>query len=100
VPRFFTGDFKFKGLAARRLYKSFGVKGLTSVLLGDSFAFHSHLHSPLPPCSGQIIVVFVTKLYSELSNNCSAMNVGPCHHGMERPQVADGGTASNMEGSC
>jgi hypothetical protein len=26
--------------------------------------------------------------------------VGPCHHGMERPQVADGGTASYMEGSC
>ena len=24
---------------------------------------------------------------------------GPCHHGMARPQVADGGTASNMEGS-
>jgi hypothetical protein len=28
------------------------------------------------------------------------MNVGPCHHGMTRPQVADGGTASYMEGSC
>jgi hypothetical protein len=28
------------------------------------------------------------------------MNVGPSHHGMARPQVADGGTASNMEGSC
>jgi hypothetical protein len=27
------------------------------------------------------------------------MNVGPCHHGMARPQVADGGTASYMEGS-
>jgi len=26
--------------------------------------------------------------------------VGPRHHGMTRPQVADGGTASNMEGSC
>ena len=26
--------------------------------------------------------------------------VCPCHHGMARPQVADGGTASNMEGSC
>jgi len=26
--------------------------------------------------------------------------VGPCHHGMARPQVADGGTASFMEGSC
>jgi hypothetical protein len=28
------------------------------------------------------------------------MNVGPCHHGMARLQVADGGTASDMEGSC
>jgi hypothetical protein len=27
------------------------------------------------------------------------MNVGPCHHGMARSQVADGGTASYMEGS-
>ena len=26
--------------------------------------------------------------------------VGPCHHGMALPQVADGGTASNMKGSC
>ena len=26
--------------------------------------------------------------------------VGPCHHSMARPQVADGGMASNMEGSC
>jgi hypothetical protein len=26
--------------------------------------------------------------------------VGPCHHGMARPQVADGGTAPVMEGSC
>jgi hypothetical protein len=29
-----------------------------------------------------------------------SMNVGPCHHGMARPQVEDGGTASYMEGSC
>ena len=26
--------------------------------------------------------------------------MGSCHHGMARPQVANGGTASNMEGSC
>jgi hypothetical protein len=30
----------------------------------------------------------------------SSMNVGPCHHGMARPQVADGGAASDTEGSC
>ena len=28
------------------------------------------------------------------------MDVGPCHQGMARPQVADGGAASYMEGSC
>jgi hypothetical protein len=27
-------------------------------------------------------------------------SVGPCHHGMARPQVADATTASSMEGSC
>ena len=35
--------------------------------------------------------------------NCNAsvtVFVGPCHHGMARPQVADGGMASDMEGSC
>jgi hypothetical protein len=26
----FTGDFNFKGLTAQRLYKLFGVKGLTT----------------------------------------------------------------------
>ena len=30
----------------------------------------------------------------------SSVFVGPCHHGMARPQVVDGGTASDMEGSC
>ena len=30
----------------------------------------------------------------------SSVFVGPCHHGMARPQVADGITASDMEGSC
>ena len=29
-----------------------------------------------------------------------SMIVGPCHHDMVRPQVADGGRASNMEVSC
>jgi len=30
----------------------------------------------------------------------SPVLVGPCHHGMARPQVADRGTASDKEGSC
>ena len=29
-----------------------------------------------------------------------SMFVGPCYHGMARPQVADGGTVCDMEGSC
>ena len=31
---------------------------------------------------------------------CASVLVGPCHHGMARPQVADRGTASDKEGSC
>jgi len=31
---------------------------------------------------------------------CQVCVVGPCHHGMARPQVADRGTASDKEGSC
>jgi hypothetical protein len=27
-----------------------------------------------------------------------AVNVGPCHHGMARPQVADGGDGLKYEG--
>jgi len=30
----------------------------------------------------------------------SSVLVGPCHHGMARPQVVDKGKASNKEGSC
>ena len=29
-----------------------------------------------------------------------SMDVGPCHNGMALPQVADGGTASYVEGGC
>ena len=35
-----------------------------------------------------------------LTNGIGCRVVGPCHHGMARPQVADRGTASFMEGSC
>ena len=39
--------------------------------------------------------------YEKVAGNVGySMNVGPCHHGMARPHVADGGTASDMEGSC
>jgi hypothetical protein len=38
-------------------------------------------------------ITFVTALYL-------VREVDPCHHGMARRQVADGGTAFNMVGSC
>jgi len=37
------------------------------------------------------------KILSNYTSN--ALLVGPCHHGMVRPQVADSGTASDKEGS-
>jgi hypothetical protein len=39
--------------------------------------------------------VYLCELYKS-----DSMNVGSCYHGMARPQVADGGTAFYMEGSC
>ena len=44
----------------------------------------------------------VSYLSFEICNNISVhiYVVGPCHHGMARPQVADRGTASDKEGSC
>jgi hypothetical protein len=45
-----------------------------------------------------IIINFVLDL--QILSPPTLMNVGPCHYGMARPQVADGGTASYMEGSC
>ena len=35
-----------------------------------------------------------------VTNLTVSVLVGPCHHGMARPQVADRGTASDKEGSC
>jgi hypothetical protein len=32
-------------------------------------------------------------------NIMNSMIMGPCHHGMARPQVADGRNAFNIEGS-
>ena len=35
-----------------------------------------------------------------ISSLTSETFVGTFHHGMARPQVADGGPATDMEGSC
>ena len=40
------------------------------------------------------------KLKLSLVTSFTSVLVGPCHHGMARPQVADRGTASDKEGSC
>jgi len=40
----------------------------------------------------------VSSLY--LKNCIYGCSICLCHHGMARPQVADGGMASYMEGSC
>jgi len=52
----------------------------------------------------EVLYVFVIKCLSRLwvfsvVVRLDAMLVGPCHHGMARPQVADRGTASDKEGS-
>ena len=58
------------------------------------------LNTALFPCSFQIpvshIVLHIFVPYIDLQS----VLVGPCHHGMARPQFADRGTASDKEGSC
>ena len=39
-------------------------------------------------------------VFKKISVKYCAVFVGPCHHGIAPPQGADGGTASDMEGSC
>ena len=38
-------------------------------------------------------------VFKQLSQHM-ALLVGPCHHGMARPQFAGRGTVSDKEGSC
>ena len=46
------------------------------------------------------IYLFTAKLLYIFRAFFAPYVVGPCHHGMARPQVADRGTASDKEGSC
>jgi hypothetical protein len=48
--RIFTGDFNFKGLSARRLYKSFGVKGLTVNIQGSVYVLFFVSRRPIGTC--------------------------------------------------
>jgi len=50
-----------------------------------------------------VVSVFLALFFRHrIGANIAARSVlvGPCHHGMARPQVADRGTASDKEGSC
>ena len=54
---------------------------------------HRNVGRMKSPCEIQKNINFDKALSGVISG-------GPCHHDMARPQVADGGTASNMEGNC
>jgi hypothetical protein len=49
---------------------------------------------------GTLFPMLLEQASTFLSILLKTMNVGPCHHGMARPQVADGGTASYRKSSC
>ena len=51
-------------------------------------------------CRRAITYTLATIYQTTRCNNSGGCNISPCHHGMARPQFADGGTVSNMEGSC
>ena len=57
--------------------------------------FHANLSR------GILVVQCKTYIYIYIYGRTNGpVLVGPCHHGMARPQVADRGTASDKEGSC
>jgi hypothetical protein len=58
--------------------------------LQNVWVYTGNTNDPVSMCTEEILALYLL---------CS-MNAGPCHHGMVHPQVADGGTASNMEDSC
>ena len=51
----------------------------------------------IPTCMTLVLRKF--RLIFMLRCTVHPVLVGPCHHGMARPQVADRGTASDKEGS-
>jgi len=63
--------------------------------------YPSNVGQLLQVCNAALKCVFgASSWYQLFVVLYSAPVVGSCHHGMARPQVADRGTASDMEGSC
>jgi len=62
--------------------------------ISEEFLFHAS--SKYLSLFLQLLIIFSITF----SNTILIYVVGPCHHGMARPQVADRGTASDKEGSC
>jgi hypothetical protein len=66
-----------------------------------NYSYNVHLHTwTSHKCSKLILLstsAFPGKGLKNVFSFCPCY-VGPCHHGMARPQVADGGTASSYGG--
>ena len=62
-------------------------------LTGCTYLPQTAVTSVTGPHAGQISCILFSK-------GPHPHAVGPCHHGMARPQVAERGTASDNEGSC
>jgi hypothetical protein len=80
---FFThillGILIFKGLTARRLYKSFGVKGLIHVRVPCVFCYFVFMTNicKLPHnllCSSLIFCVLIVRLLGKIKNNTSVIS--------------------------
>jgi hypothetical protein len=76
-----------------------------SLMVKTEMVLKMLIYSPL----NHLILLLAQEYFTEFScqeslklyiSSIHPMISGPCRHGMASPQVADGGTASNMEGSC
>jgi len=74
-------------------------------LAENEFHFYSDLpgYVAVTPRVREVLIHIVVKASQLIFCSCGLSSpcvVGPRHHSMARPQVADRGTASFMEGSC
>jgi len=67
----------------------------------DNSTMTTHIkHEGQRQPSGKATVLLCGPVIFGVCKSYVSVLVGPCHHGMARPQVADRGTASDKEGSC